>query len=142
MYGSRSPKHATVLEKSKKSEKDVKDLNNNVIKSSGKSRAMRHIILIRHGQYNLRGATDADRTLTDLGKMQAEYTGKRLKELGHPYTIMVQSTMSRAQETGSILSNYLSGVPVEHCDLIREGAPIHPEPSITSWTQENHVSYN
>lgn len=32
-----------------------------------KSRATRHIFLIRHGQYNLSGETDAERTLTELG---------------------------------------------------------------------------
>lgn len=33
-----------------------------------KSKAIRHIILIRHGQYNLGGKVDTDRTLTDLGQ--------------------------------------------------------------------------
>lgn len=32
-----------------------------------KSRATRHIFLIRHGQYNLKGETDEERTLTELG---------------------------------------------------------------------------
>lgn len=34
---------------------------------SQKSRATRHIFLIRHGQYNLSGETDGDRKLTELG---------------------------------------------------------------------------
>lgn len=29
---------------------------------------MRHLFLIRHGQYNLEGATDKERVLTELGK--------------------------------------------------------------------------
>ena len=33
-----------------------------------KSRATRHLILIRHGQYNTGGKTDAERILTDLGE--------------------------------------------------------------------------
>lgn len=31
------------------------------------AKAVRHIILIRHGQYNTKGKTDSDRTLTTLG---------------------------------------------------------------------------
>lgn len=101
-----------------------------------KPSATRHILLIRHGQYNLDGNTDSDRILTKLGRTQAEYTGKRLKELGLPITHMVKSTMSRAQETGSLISQHLPDVPVEHCDLLREGAPIPPEPPIGSWKPE------
>jgi serine/threonine-protein phosphatase PGAM5 len=80
------------------------------------------------------------KTLTKLGQIQADYTGKRLKELGLPYTDLIKSTMSRAQETGSIISNSLVGVPVNNCDLLREGAPIPPEPPMGSWKQEMHVS--
>lgn len=32
-----------------------------------KSRATRHIFLVRHGQYNLKGETDGQRKLTELG---------------------------------------------------------------------------
>lgn len=32
-----------------------------------KPHAIRHIFLIRHGQYNLRGETDQERKLTELG---------------------------------------------------------------------------
>ena len=32
-----------------------------------KPTAIRHLFLIRHGQYNLKGETDAERTLTPLG---------------------------------------------------------------------------
>lgn len=44
------------------------------------------------------------------GQVQAEYTGKRLKELNLPYTEIVISTMMRAQETGSIISKFLPEV--------------------------------
>lgn len=101
---------------------------------------MRHIILIRHGQYNLDGKCDADRTLTKLGQIQADYTGKRLKELGLPFVDFVKSTMARAQETGSIISKSLPNIKVEDCELLREGAPIPPEPPLGSWKQEMHVS--
>lgn len=44
------------------------------------------------------------------GQVQAEYTGKRLKELNLPYTEIIISTMKRAQETGSIISKFLPEV--------------------------------
>lgn len=34
-----------------------------------RSKAVRHIILIRHGQYNLDGKNDKERVLTALGKL-------------------------------------------------------------------------
>lgn len=71
--------------------------------------------------------------------MQAEYTAKRLKELNLPYTEIVKSTMTRAQETGSIISNCLPNVPVFNCDMLREGAPVPPEPPIGSWKPAVHV---
>lgn len=49
------------------------------------------------------------------GQIQAEYTGKRLKELNLPYTEVIQSTMTRAQETGSIISKFL---PEVNCLLV------------------------
>ena len=41
----------------------------------------RHIILIRHGQYDETDKEDEKRILTPLGRKQAELTGKRLKEM-------------------------------------------------------------
>lgn len=41
----------------------------------------RHIILVRHGQYDETEQDDAKRTLTEVGRKQADYTGKRLKEM-------------------------------------------------------------
>lgn len=35
--------------------------------SKTRSKASRHIIMIRHGQYNLAGVTDVERKLTVLG---------------------------------------------------------------------------
>lgn len=34
-----------------------------------KSKAVRHLFLIRHGQYNVEGLTDKERILTELGKI-------------------------------------------------------------------------
>ncbi|XP_006613803.1 serine/threonine-protein phosphatase PGAM5, mitochondrial-like isoform X1 [Apis laboriosa] len=100
------------------------------------AKAIRHIILIRHGQYNVEAKTDTDGILTDLGRQQAEATGKRLQELGFPYTLLVHSTMTRAQETAKIIGKGLKNVPIK-CDLLlNEGAPIQPDPPSSNWKPE------
>lgn len=105
-----------------------------------KPTAVRHLILIRHGQYNLDGATDADRYLTETGRKQAAQTGDRLKVLEVPFDKMVRSTMTRAQETGKIISTIITNLPIENCSLIEEGAPIAPQPPIGHWNPEPYVS--
>ncbi|KAK9498391.1 hypothetical protein O3M35_003035 [Rhynocoris fuscipes] len=93
-------------------------------------RHIRHIILIRHGQYNLNGEKDIDRCLTELGKTQAALTGKRLKELGLPYTNLIHSTMCRAVETANYIHEFIPDVPVKQSSLLEEGAPIPPDPPV------------
>lgn len=67
-------------------------------------------------------------------------TGKRLKELGHDYTHLTVSTMTRAKETASIIQGFLpSSVKVTHCSMLEEGAPIPPEPPVGDWRPEPHV---
>ena len=102
-------------------------------KDSPKPTASRHIILIRHGQYKLAGANDSEKTLTKLGREQADLTGRRLKVLGLDISKIHESTMTRAQETSSILQKYLADAEVLTTDLLREGAPIPPEPSHSAW---------
>ncbi|KAL3244283.1 hypothetical protein MRX96_018905 [Rhipicephalus microplus] len=51
-----------------------------------KPTATRYLYIIRHGQYNMRGESDKDFTLTELGRKQADATGQRLKELGVPFS--------------------------------------------------------
>lgn len=78
-----------------------------------KPTATRHLILIRHGQYEVDGVTDEQRVLTKLGRTQAQYTGKRLKELNLPYTTLIKSTMARAQETANIIAENLPQVVIQ-----------------------------
>lgn len=74
------------------------------------------------------------------GRQQAEFTGERLKALGIPWDLMIKSTMTRAQETGKIISTKVEGIPIiEHCSMIEEGAPIAPEPPIGHWRPEPAV---
>jgi serine/threonine-protein phosphatase PGAM5 len=91
------------------------------------SKAKRHILLIRHGQYNLNGKTDQERTLTALGRQQAKLTGQRLAQLELPISDVVISTMTRAQETGNIILEQLSkekSFKIVNDVLIKEGEPI------------------
>jgi serine/threonine-protein phosphatase PGAM5 len=107
-----------------------------------RSKSTRHIILIRHGQYNLNGSTDKERILTELGRQQAKISGQRLAELQIPIDDFVISTMTRAQETGKIILDQLPSkdkIKIESCSLIEEGAPIPPEPKVGHWRPEPSV---
>lgn len=130
------------------SESDVEKRDEDVKKAHPK--AKRTIILVRHGQYNLKGTKDSERHLTDLGKEQADITGKRISELvkhlktktpkdlnGNqtPLTVnFVKSTMTRATETANIILKHFPEIQ-EHqsCDMIREGAPCPPDPPYPEW---------
>ncbi|XP_013925267.1 PREDICTED: serine/threonine-protein phosphatase PGAM5, mitochondrial [Thamnophis sirtalis] len=101
-----------------------------------KTKATRHIFLIRHSQYNLDGQQDKDRILTKLGREQAELTGKRLASLGLKFDKIVYSSMARATETTNIISKHLPGVSKLSTDLLREGAPIEPTPPSSHWKPE------
>uniref|UniRef100_A0A182Q424 Serine/threonine-protein phosphatase PGAM5, mitochondrial n=1 Tax=Anopheles farauti TaxID=69004 RepID=A0A182Q424_9DIPT len=101
-----------------------------------KGRAIRHLILVRHGQYNMDGLTDSQRTLTELGRRQAALSGERLKHLALPYDEIVRSTMTRAQETAEIIGKSLSHLKLVDCPLLEEGSPIPPEPPVGHWRPE------
>lgn len=111
-------------------------------KDSCKPTATRHYILIRHGQYNLNGSNDSEKKLTSLGREQAKLTGKRLETLlpglGLNVEEIFESTMTRAKETSGIIQKSLPGVKVSQTDLLREGAPIRPIPSIRKWEPAEH----
>lgn len=119
-------------------EKDENKYNEKIEKA--KAVASRHLLLIRHGQYNMDGETDALRKLSPLGREQAEYIARRLRDLNLPFTRIVQSTMTRATETASIISKLLPDVPVSSCDFLREGSPILPDPPVHHWRPEQKVN--
>jgi serine/threonine-protein phosphatase PGAM5 len=92
---------------------------------------VRHIILVRHGQYEEGPELDSDRVLTPLGRIQAHRTGLRLMQLargGIPSVLFGDprgsdglarydgpcrvralhvSDMQRSKETASIIASYL-----------------------------------
>ena len=85
------------------------------------------------------GLTDAQRTLTELGRRQAALSGERLKQLALPYDEIVRSTMTRAQETAEIIGKSLSHLKLINCPLLEEGSPIPPEPPVGHWRPEASV---
>ncbi|XP_032510487.1 serine/threonine-protein phosphatase PGAM5, mitochondrial [Phocoena sinus] len=101
-----------------------------------KAKATRHIFLIRHSQYHVDASLEKDRTLTPLGREQAELTGLRLASLGLKFNKIVHSSMTRAIETTDIISKHLPGVCKVSTDLLREGAPIEPDPPVSHWKPE------
>ncbi|KAF5923855.1 hypothetical protein HPG69_007486, partial [Diceros bicornis minor] len=101
-----------------------------------KAKATRHIFLIRHSQYHVDASLEKDRTLTPLGREQAELTGLRLASLGLKFNKIVHSSMTRAIETTDIISKHLPGVRKVSTDLLREGAPIEPDPPVSHWKPE------
>ncbi|KAJ8312962.1 hypothetical protein KUTeg_010335 [Tegillarca granosa] len=118
----------------KKVSKDDKDYESKVEEKT--PTATRHLILIRHGQYNTDGERDKDRILTELGRKQAEYVGQRLKDLNFPYTDFISSTMSRAVETAGIIHKFVPNLEWKQCEMLCEGAPIPPEPPHGTWRPE------
>ena len=55
------------MQKPSKHKKKNLDENNNETEKPKKPTARRHLLLIRHGQYNTDGDTDLERKLTALG---------------------------------------------------------------------------
>lgn len=115
----------------------------------------RHIILIRHGQYDESHKEDEKRLLTKLGRDQADSTGKRIaelikgvdKEFG-PCNVKVLrvSDLARAKETADIIAKHLPDVERADPDpLLNEGRPCHTIPggkarqSVIERTDEQHT---
>lgn len=90
----------------------------------------RHIILVRHGQYDETHKADETRKLTPLGRAQAEATGARLAALAKAYGVKAVrvSSMTRAIETAEIIAGHL---PLEVCaqdPMLDEGYPAQATP--------------
>lgn len=99
---------------------------------------VRHILLVRHGQYREDFKDDKRRLLTPLGRHQAELTGQRLALMARGGLGMISpefagpchikaihvSDMARAKETAKIISSHLPGVPVMPPDpMLNEALP-------------------
>lgn len=133
--------------------KDEERRKQRLIRKSGTTR---HIILIRHGQYDETHKEDEKRTLTKLGQEQADLTGKRIAEMirgeggDSKFTpcrvkVLRVSNMTRAKETADIIARHLDGVEREEPDpLLNEARPCHTipgsmaSPSTIQKTDEGH----
>jgi serine/threonine-protein phosphatase PGAM5 len=92
----------------------------------------RHIILVRHGQYEMKFPNDKERVLTPLGRLQAEYTGRRLAAMASTNDRVCRngdekdtfaspcciksirvSDMERAKETAEIIASQIRGGKVQ-----------------------------
>lgn len=116
----------------------------------------RHIILVRHGQYDETHKEDEKRILTPLGREQAKLTGKRIAEMIQGFdddkfgpcnvTTIRVSDMARAKETADIIANQLpSHVHRANPDAnLNEGRPCHTIPggkvssAVVEKTDESH----
>lgn len=99
---------------------------------------VRHILLVRHGQYMEDFKDDKRRVLTPLGRHQAELTGQRLAIMARGGFGMINpefagpcyfkaihvSDMARAKETAKIIASHLPGVPLMAPDpMLNEALP-------------------
>jgi len=60
-------------------------------------------------------------------------TGDRLRAMNLAYSEIVHSTMDRAVETAQIIHRYLPQLPIRTDEMLVEGGPIPPSPTITYW---------
>lgn len=118
-----------------------------------KNGVTKHIILVRHGQYDESVKEDEKRILTPLGRRQAHLTGERLKEMiggiddkfkALPVCAIHVSGMARAKETASIMSSHLPQY-IERSqpdELLNEGIPAQIIPSRPELDIEDDLAKN
>lgn len=102
------------------------------------TKASRHVLLIRHSQYRLDGASDGERTLTDLGERQAALLGQRLATIhaadegafkAFALNQLQSSELTRAIQTADILAPWLPHAVRSRDGVLDEGRPCLPEPA-------------
>ena len=96
------------------------------------TKGSRHVLLIRHSQYNLDGGTDAARTLTEQGERQAALLGQRLASIhaategvykGFTLNELQSSQLTRAVQTSDILAPWLPHATRSRNAVLNEGRP-------------------
>lgn len=120
-----------------------------VVPTSGFQGKIRHILLIRHGQYDLKSE---EHGLTSLGREQSRETGKRLAalaaglqrdvygEIKIRYSMLANSTVLRAKQTADIIAEELPEVPRTPNDLLlAEGWPVLPMPQGPDFLRRGQV---
>lgn len=107
-----------------------------------KPTAVRHIFLIRHGQYDVDADDPDEKKLTPLGREQATLLGKRLANALERFNFQhcTFSTMMRARETGQLITKEIPDIE-KLCKLdgmLEEGPPFPPEPPNRDWRPREH----
>lgn len=101
-------------------------------------RIARHLLLLRHAQYDLGGRGDAERVLTPLGLQQAQLLAERLRDIGDAtegfyakfvLDKLVTSGMTRALQTADIVAPLLPIASRTCVPDLNEGRPCLPEPA-------------
>ena len=105
----------------------------------GRGRVARHLLLVRHAQYDLQGRTDAERVLTPLGQRQSALVAERLHAIDaaaegfykkFELCTLVSSGMTRAIQTAEYILPKLPAAPgFSRRPELNEGRPCLPEPS-------------
>ena len=115
-------------------------------KAAKKKGGARHVLLIRHSQYDLDGKDDAHRTLTELGLRQAARMGERLASIdsstegyysAFSLTTLQSSELTRAIQTADVLSKALPSAVRSSDATLNEGRPCLPDPP-----PRHRASYN
>lgn len=118
--------------------REEKNLVSSRHSDTSKTRAVRHIYLVRHGQYQTRTKIEDDKQLTELGRSidrqsriewisvhlgneQADWAGKALAKSKIPFSRLVQSGLIRAIQTATIVNKYLSFNNIEQDSDLNEG---------------------
>ena len=75
------------------------------------------------------------------GREQAAITGRRLRAENITVDEIIHSTMDRADETARIIHSCLSNtnIPIRPDEMLVEGGPIPPKPTITYWQLPQQV---
>ena len=68
-------------------------------------------------------------------------TGERLRQADIVYDEIVHSTMERAVQTAQIIHDSLPNVPLRADDMLVEGGPVPPVPTVTYWQLPPKVHY-
>eukprot|EP00960_Hanusia_phi_P023673 698617-Hanusia_phi.AAC.2 len=97
-----------------------------------KPKAIRYIILVRHGQYKDKETKDSNAVLTLKGRQQARILAQKILDTWKPTSLIV-SDMTRAQQTMEILLEKLpKDIPLTTMKELREGRPCQPIPPSSS----------
>ncbi|CAF1555678.1 unnamed protein product [Adineta ricciae] len=91
--------------------------------------ALRHLYLIRHGQYFDNAQSLSEMKLTILGREQLKYTGIRLNQMNIQFNRLIHSGMVRALESATIINEQLDQklTLIQDANLT-EGLPVAPVP--------------